>query len=175
MRLIRLCCALALCLAGFAANAAEPYIDLERRLTPEQMQATGLDTLSPQQLVLLNALLREDQSVSVDAARAGAKAEIQAAQAAAPVAGASGTRGAARLIGFSDGPIRSRVKGEVSGWAPGDVFVLENGQQWKVLKGRMRLGTPLQSPEVVVVPGFAGRWFLQVDEDLPKARVYRVD
>ena len=25
------------------------------------------------------------------------------------------------------------------------------------------------------VPGIAGRWFLQVDEDLPKARVYRID
>jgi hypothetical protein len=175
MRLIPLYCAFALWLAGFAAHASEPYIDLERRLTPEQMQATGLGTLSPQQLVLLNALLREDQSVNVDAARADAKAEIQAAQAAAPVAGASATRGADRLIGFSDGPIRSRVKGEVSGWVPGDVFVLENGQHWKVLKGHMRLGAPLRYPEVVVVPGFAGRWFLQVDEDLPKARVYRVD
>jgi len=25
-----------------------------------------------------------------------------------------------------------------------------------------------------VVPGIAGRWFLQVDPDLPKARVFRV-
>jgi hypothetical protein len=25
------------------------------------------------------------------------------------------------------------------------------------------------------VPGIAGRWFLQVDEDMPKARVYRID
>jgi len=25
-----------------------------------------------------------------------------------------------------------------------------------------------------VIPGIAGRWFLQVDEDLPKARVFRL-
>jgi len=55
------------------------------------------------------------------------------------------------------------------------VFSLENGQQWKVLKGSMKLRAPMQAPEIVVVPGIAGRWFLQVDEDLPKARVYRID
>jgi hypothetical protein len=71
--------------------------------------------------------------------------------------------------------IHARVKGEVTGWEPGTVFELDNGQQWKVLKGSMRLRQPLQSPEIVVVPGLAGRWFLQVDEDMPKARVYRLD
>jgi hypothetical protein len=55
------------------------------------------------------------------------------------------------------------------------VFELENGQQWKVLKGNLQLRKTLQAPEIVVVPGVAGRWFLQVDEDLPKARVYRID
>jgi len=53
--------------------------------------------------------------------------------------------------------------------------VLENGQAWKVLKGSMKLRKPFESPEIVVIPGIAGRWFLQVDEDLPKARVYRID
>ena len=41
--------------------------------------------------------------------------------------------------------------------------------------GSMKLRKPLQAPGIVVVPGVAGRWFLQVDEDLPKARVYRID
>ncbi|RYZ74972.1 MAG: hypothetical protein EOP91_00590 [Lysobacteraceae bacterium] len=64
---------------------------------------------------------------------------------------------------------------KVAGWEPGTVFVLENGQRWKVLKGEMKLRAPLESPEVSVIPGIAGRWFLQLDEDLPKARVYRID
>ena len=77
-------------------------------------------------------------------------------------------------IGLEEGPVHSSVQGTVEGWGPGTVFVLANGQQWKVLKGQMRLRTALQSPEIDVIPGIAGRWFLQVDEDLPKARVYRI-
>ncbi|MBP6596658.1 MAG: hypothetical protein KA187_05475 [Arenimonas sp.] len=67
------------------------------------------------------------------------------------------------------------MKGRVSGWAPGTEFALENGQVWKVLKGSRTLDEPVESPEILVVPGLAGRWFLQVHEDLPKARVYRID
>lgn len=137
-------------------------VDLEKRLTPEQMRETGLDTLTPEQLALLNRLLREDTERTVEAARAEAKAEERAP-------------GPARLAGLDDGPITSRVEGRVGGWAPGHVFMLANGQQWKVLKGEVKLRVPLESPEVIVVPGVAGRWFLQVVEDMPKARVYRID
>jgi hypothetical protein len=77
--------------------------------------------------------------------------------------------------GLDQETIKSRLKGSVSGWEPGTEFQLENGQTWKVLKGSMKLRKPMEAPEILVVPGFAGRWFLQVDEDLPKARVYRID
>jgi hypothetical protein len=80
-----------------------------------------------------------------------------------------------RFIGLDTGRIASKAKGTVAGWEPGTVFELENGQQWKVLKGGMKLRKPLENPEIVLVPGVAGRWFLQVDEDMPKARVYRID
>ena len=139
-----------------AADAAGPYRQLEERLTPEQMRDTGLDTLSPAQLELLNRLLRDE----------------------APQATAERTPTAAApkmSIGLDDAPIRSRIKGTVSGWEPGTEFVLENGQVWKVLKGSLTLRASMDAPEVLVVPGVAGRWFLQVDEDLPKARVYRID
>ncbi|MBU2050776.1 MAG: hypothetical protein KKH61_17630 [Gammaproteobacteria bacterium] len=76
--------------------------------------------------------------------------------------------------GLDDGPITAKVTGQVSGWAPGTVFTLDNGQQWQVLKGEMTLKTARSNPGIVVVPGIAGRWFLQVDEDLPKARVFRI-
>ncbi len=78
-------------------------------------------------------------------------------------------------IGLDDKPIKSRLKGTITGWNVDTVFELENGQRWKVLKGYMTLRKPMQSPAIVVVPGIAGRWFLQVDEDLPKALVYRID
>ena len=45
-----------------------------------------------------------------------------------------------------------RLKGSVSEWEPGTVFELENGQRWKVLKGRVKLRKTLQAPEILVIP-----------------------
>ena len=146
----------------FIAAAGE-YVDIEQRLTAEQLHDTGLDALSAAQLKLLNSLLRDDVAKAVKAS----KVET--------LEGNETGRGSSSLIGFNDEPIRSRLKGSIGGWEPGTEFVLENGQTWKVLKGSMKLRKPLKSPEIMVIPGIAGRWFLQVDEDLPKARVYRID
>ena len=143
--------------------AARDYVDIEQRLTAEQLHDTGLDTLSAEQLKLLNSLLRDDVAKAVKASK------VETLEGNEP------GRGSSSLIGFNDEPIRSRLKGTVDGWEPGTEFVLENGQTWKVLKGGMKLRKPFESPEIVVIPGIAGRWFLQVDEDLPKARVYRID
>jgi len=131
-------------LAGQAA-AQVPYVALEQRLDPQALAEVGL---TPAQLQTLNRLLRQ------------AEAE---APAPAPL-----------FPGLDDGPITAKVTGQVGGWAPGTVFTLDNGQQWQVLKGEMTLKTARSNPEIVVVPGIAGRWFLQVDEDLPKARVFRI-
>lgn len=179
MRFVFLICSLWCAFAALPAQAAEPYVALERRLTPEQLHATGLDTLSPEQLALLNRLLGESQGQAVEEARAQARADAEIEAAAqrrqATEAAAQAPRGPGRFAGLDDGPIQARIAGDVSGWQPGDVFTLDNGQQWKILKGSLTLRTPLHDPEVLLVPGIAGRWFLQFDEDLPKARVYRID
>ena len=141
------------------AVAVSTYVPIEQRLSAEQRQATGIDTLSPTQLQLLNQLLSEDLAKAIAAEKSS--------PAAPPVERV--------LVGLENGLIISRVKGSVSGWAPGTEFALDNGQRWKVLKGEMTLRKPLDSPSIRVVPGVAGRWFLEVDEDLPKARVYRID
>lgn len=127
------------------------YLPLEQRLSAEQLQQVGL---SAQQLQLLNRMLSEATPSPAPVAATPTPAPMQ--------------------IGLEEGPVHSSVQGTVEGWEPGTVFVLANGQQWKVLKGQMRLRAALQSPEIEVIPGIAGRWFLQVDEDLPKARVYRI-
>ncbi len=148
-------------LAPWAAAAQQAYVPIEQRLTPAQLREVGL---SPAQLETLNRLLREtpaqDTAAAPTPAPAAAREEAAAQHESAELGGQ---------------PIRSRLKGSVDGWEPGTVFELENGQQWKVLKGSMKLRKPLDAPEIVVVPGLAGRWFLQVDEDMPKARVYRID
>jgi hypothetical protein len=160
---------LALLLAPFSVLAQSGYVDIEQRLSAQQLSEVGL---SPAQLQLLNRMLREasekDPAPAVAATSAGAS--VSASAAADP-----GKRSAVQYIGLDDQPIKSRLKGDVAGWEPGTVFELDNGQQWKVLKGSMKLRKPLVAPEILVVPGVAGRWFLQVDEDMPKARVYRID
>ena len=143
------------------AMAQRAYVAIEQRLSEAQLREVGL---SPAQLDLLNRYLRqaEQDAPAVEGAR-------YAAAEGAPRPDAT------RVVGLDAERIATRVKGMVAGWEPGSVFVLANGQQWKVLKGEVRLRTALESPEVVVVPGVAGRWFLQVVEDMPKARVYRID
>jgi hypothetical protein len=159
LRRLVLCVVLAAVSLPSLAQASQA--DVEQRFTPVEMHEAGLDTLSPAQLAALNRLLREKAaSPAASSASAPPRTDDDANHS---------------YIGLDDKPIHSRVTGTVAGWEPGTVFVLANGQQWKVLKGAMKLRKPLQAPEIVVVPGIAGRWFLQVDEDMPKARVYRVD
>lgn len=145
----------------FAAMAGPPYVDIEQGLTTEQLHETGLDSLSPAQLGALNRLLRAKSADAAKAMPTGASRQD-----------AGQGQGGGWLIGLDDKPIKTRLKGSTDGWEPGTVFELENGQQWKVLKGSMKLPKVMESPEVVLVPGIAGRWFLQFDEDQPKARVY---
>ena len=151
-------------LMSFAAMAQSSYRPLEQRLSQEQLNEVGL---TPAQLELLNRMLREAEPEQIPRSVAASGADPSAA----PSEGA----GQKMFIGLDDQPIKSRVRGQVNGWEPGTVFALDNGQQWKVLKGSMKLPKTLDAPEILVVPGIAGRWFLQVDEDMPKARVYRID
>ncbi|CAN5291376.1 hypothetical protein BH11PSE14_BH11PSE14_18900 [soil metagenome] len=155
--------------SALALAATTPRI--EQQLTPEQMHATGLDTLTSAQLDLLNTLLQ----AKAEAAERARAAEPGRLAEAGRAAGAGSSLNPASYIGLADQPIKSRLVGSVSGWEPGTEFHLANGQVWKVLKGNMTLRKPMQAPEIIVMPGIAGRWFLQVDEDLPKARVYRTD
>lgn len=144
----------ALLLACAPAWAA-PYVDIEKRLTPEQLQSVGL---SAGQLARLDALLRAADASAPDARETGR----------APA-------GPTRAMGLDVEPFTATVRGRIAGWVPDTEFELSNGQRWKVLKGRMVLPVPMESPQVRLLPGLAGRWFIEVDPDLPKARVYRVD
>jgi hypothetical protein len=149
--------------SSFAAFAQDRFVPVERRLSASQLAEVGL---SPAQLQVLNRVLRE-------AERAATASAAAVAPVAAPLP-ANVPAPAAMHLGLEEGPVSAHVVGEVAGWQPGTLFTLDNGQQWQVMKGQMKLRQVLQSPQIAVVPGIAGRWFLQVDEDLPKARVFRV-
>ncbi len=147
--------------SSFAATSQDRFVPVEQRLNAAQLAEVGL---SPAQLQALNRVLREAESAAPAAV---------AAQPAAPVP-ANVPAPAAMHLGLEEGPVTARVVGDVAGWEPGTVFTLDNGQQWQVMKGQMKLRKTLQAPQIEVIPGIAGRWFLQVDEDLPKARVFRL-
>jgi hypothetical protein len=149
----------ALACVSSLAFASMPWIDLEKRFTPEQLHATGLDTLSATQLATLNRLLRNESEA---ASRQVATPQDDKAE-------------RLRFVGFDDAPIVSTLVGTLSGWEPGTEFQLANGQRWKVLKGHYKIGRPLEAPQVKIVPGVAGRWFFRIDDDAPGARVYRID
>ena len=167
-------------------NAQDNTLRIEQRLTPEQLRETGLDTLTPIQLARLNQLLNAPPAAPVAATMPVTLPPTIAKPAmATPALGTSQAITATlptteldedkSLFGFNDAPIKSRLKGTVTGWDEGTVFTLENGQQWKVLKGKMKLPKPITDPEIRVVPGLVGRWFLEVHEDYPKARVYLIN
>ncbi len=152
--------------SSFAATAQDRFVPVEQRLNAAQLAEVGL---SPAQLQALNRVLREAES----AAPAAVAAQPAAALPVAPLP-ANVPAPAAMHLGLEEGPVMARVVGDVAGWEPGTVFTLDNGQQWQVMKGQMKLRKTLQAPQIEVIPGIAGRWFLQVDEDMPKARVFRL-
>jgi hypothetical protein len=171
---------IALSLVSIGARADDRSEDLQERLTPQQMHDTGLDTLSPPQLELLNRLLRD---TSTPAATIAGEPDAPPINTSAPSPIFASTADnadpdiepeLAPYLDASGKSIARHVRGDVQSWAPGTVFELDNGHRWKVLKGAVTLRRKLHEPEVFLVPGVFGRWFLQVTEDMPKARVYRV-
>lgn len=159
MKPFRLAIALLFVVSGTAAAAnGGGYVELEKRLTPDELASVGL---TPTQLERLDALLRA--------------AELRETTTRGATLQADPAPDASRFVGLDATPVAARVHGTIDGWSPGTVFALDNGQQWKVLKGTVTLSRPVEAPTVRLVPGVMGRWFLELDEDHPKARVYRID
>lgn len=163
MRAIVLVALLSACAIGTAA--ARDMRPIEQRFNAAQLREAGLDTLTPAQLAALNRLLAMEEASAMPAP---APATTPAVATPAPAIDPG------LLEGAIEGPVRSRAVGRIDGWAPGSVFTLANGQQWRVLKGAVRLRTPLDAPQIEVAAGMGGRWFLQVDPDQPRARVQRI-
>lgn len=145
--------------ASTGAIAAErDYVPVQQRFSAEQMQATGLSGLSAEQLSLLNELLSQDQTKAVAEAKRKVIAE--------------------RNDPFSKvaaDPVQSTVKGEFRGFSGGSVIALENGQRWQVIAGDLFIGKPVNSPKVTIKPGMMGAWYLEVEGQIPKAKVRRID
>ncbi|MDR0183434.1 hypothetical protein [Lysobacter arvi] len=148
---------------SIAQAAEKTYVPIEERLSDEQMQATGLDTLRPDQLALLNRLLSEDRA---EVARA-VEAEVVAKQ-AQDSAGRRPERVERQAV-------TGTIAGELRRWATGQTVQLDNGQRWRVIQGDVYFSSPVTNPKVTIAPGFLGAWWMRMEDDTPAVKVQRVD
>lgn len=158
MRPIRIFLLAALFAAALPSQARE-YVAIEKRLTAEQMKATGLDQLSSEQLDLLNRLLSEDQRAVVKATREDSATKVRGAS-------------------FADdgvNAIASTLVGDLRGWTRGTEITLANGQRWRVTEGEYTSLKRISNANVVITPGLVGAWYLSVEGHVPKPKVTRID
>lgn len=157
MRLMPALLCLLLLVTPLIATAQQAYVPIQNRLSAEQMRASGLDTLSDQQLNVLNALLSNEQAVVEQRVEETTRNRF------------------AGLFNHQDvEPVRSPVKGEFRSWFVGKVIELENGQRWRVTEGELRLRHPLTAPMATITPGRIGGWYLQVEGQTAHAKVKRL-
>lgn len=148
--------ALALLFVAPLAGAKPPYVPIEQRLTAEQLRQTGLDTLSADQLRLLNELLSEDREKVAKAAVAEQAANDVGLRERTPAQ-----------------PVNATVQGEVKTLGSGSTITLDNGQRWRVSEGNLYLRQKVSNPAVTIAPGFMGAWYLKIEGQ--SLKVQRVD
>lgn len=139
-----------------------------RQLTPEERAAAGLARLTPEQQAALDRL----------AARFAMEGARRAREEARTEALATAREETRARVGLETPPeeslIRSRIKGEFTGWRPGLTFLLENGQVWKVVDNDTRSFSLRADPEIEIRPGSLGGWKLRLLPHGLSVRVSRV-
>jgi len=145
-----------------AATAAEPTFT--STLGPDELNASGLDGLTPAQVDRLNALVERYKSAEVKREVVKAVKETKEERK---------DDGPSDVWGAPDA-IESRIAGSFNGWRGGTIFELENGQVWQQANPDLFvLPKPKMNPTVSLKrAGFGGYW-LRV-EGCPKVRVNRV-
>lgn len=163
---------LALLLACIAP-AASAQQTIQQRMTAEEFRSAGLDRLSADELASLDRWLQrqvqEEASAATEQAREEGRAQARR-EAREAGAGAAGGRSTA-----ADGPLRTSIAGEFSGFARGQRYTLANGQVWEQTDASRLEGVRASSPAVTLTPGVFGTWYLRIDGYNTRAKVRRVD
>lgn len=124
-----------------AAEKAEDFPGVKKALTPEQYEASGISKLSSEERAKLDDYLRGYFTGATQ--RVVEKAVEKAKVIAVDQAVKENKVKPPELI-------QSRIVGPVNGWKSGKVFVLENGQHWKVTDEDRYFPT-VTDPEVFIV------------------------
>lgn len=133
-----------------ARGEDKPFPGIDSLMSVEEFSAAGLDRLSEDELEALNAWL----------------VRYTAGEAAIMRQNNEEVREASK-----DVDIRSRIKGDFSGWDGETIFRLENGQVWRQrLSGRYSYKGP-PNPEVSIGRNFMGFYMMTVVETGKKVGV----
>lgn len=140
-------------------GTAMEFSSVEERMSAKDLQATGLEKLSPQELAALNAWLRKQFSRVAQtrerevAATYEAKAEVER---------------------IAKTFVSSAILGDFSGWSGRTMFRLENGQVWKQTNSDVWHVKTSDPVAVIEKSGFMDTWMLHVDGYDRKTHVTRV-
>ncbi|MBF6025656.1 hypothetical protein [Lysobacter niastensis] len=135
---------------------------IEQQMTPEQIKATGLDRLTPEQLANLNAWLNGKLELETTKAAESAKKKVE-----------QENRGFASF-GSSE-PVTGHISGDFRGFGRGRNYTLDNGQVWEQVDDATLAGTRLTSPQVKISPSLVGNsWYMSVEGFNTRAKVRRV-
>ncbi len=130
--------------AQTAAEKAEDFPGMKQALTPEQYSASGLSKLSPEEQQKLDGYLR---GYFTGATQRVVEKAVEKAKVVAVDQAVKENKVRPPEV------IQSRIVGTVNGWKSGKIFVLENGQHWKVTD-EDRYFRAVQDPEVFIVRDF---------------------
>jgi hypothetical protein len=165
---------------GSMMTAAEG--NFSRGLRAKDFAGAGLDKLSSEELARLDALVHEFKSGAVsEAEKRAAQAEAEAHVAKAQAAEQTKTE-ASRLAQIRERltpraamaiePVESRIAGKFIGWKRNTVFVLENGEHWKVANaGTSYYTSPVLNPKVKIEPASFGGYWMTIDGVDQRVRV----
>lgn len=139
------------------------------QLTPAERTAAGIDRLTAEQRAALDQLATRFAQTGAQQARteAAAEAAVQVREAARARIGLAPSA--------DESVIRSRIKGKFKGWSYNQLFLLENGQRWKVVDRDSRWFPTMTDPEVQIEPGMLGSWKLRLVSEGLWVRVRRVE
>ncbi|WP_199100523.1 hypothetical protein [Dyella sp. ASV21] len=143
VRLLPLLLSTALALPSIAF-AAEQYVPLQQRMSPEDFKAAGLDKLSPDELKNLDAWLSGHGKTVTKMVDASGNPVFYTGK-------------------EKVGPIQARVQGSFAGFNGHSEFTLDNGQMWKQADTTSISCLAADSPKVTIRRSLLGNWMMAVD------------
>lgn len=160
--------AVILAAAAGAASAASP--SFSAGLPAADFAAAGLGKLTPAERAHLDLLVAGRAPAPAAPGRPAVPAPaVSAGAPAGPSPGAGNWLGRARVLlqpgtQVEYAPVQGRLAGTFTGWSAGTIFVLEDGQRWRVADaGSSYFGPPIERPAASIRPAAFGSFWLEIE------------